>query len=557
MPTRTMDDQPGMDGAVDETVQKGKHGRHKRYLLQNLMVNHPIPRLDDGRWVVPKDAMPSLRKGWYDKTNSAFCMTVRYRVCFVPTPVRVFLMQDSNQPNPRHVVFNPMENSEGYAKFVQNKIFMGTGKDGFVTHASQALNESISDLTESQPDAEEFRISNQLPRTKDDVMKLLFDKNGPCMKAIQEKNYGLAVAQVLKFASSVTRMGSNPDRYVDGIYKWRDKKEYNFVLGENVISGRRMELHGLVSIARRVSCNVYYTAVVAKMAAKWRLKLHRDRRPGQRNPGEFVVNVGHHLPRKLREVFREEQVVSFVANSDIGRADRDVLKESEDSMEAIVAEMASNGVSKESVDQICFDVTQRVYNESWEGGSNNAVQPAIQPGATTPETPRRSPRRQPPIQPAATRPETPRRSPRKKTRTEVNLVQDYQQNSDGESEEGLLKERTPSGKKVKFARVLGRRSWCCKHAWTKSEECRLAYCMKCKPVMMAKGGNVKQGSNSMLGKTVLCCDKGECGSHTLADMGDLIEMGVENGYLRSVRRKKNENGWKNMPETCWNCGDLF
>ena len=75
--------------------------------------------------------------------------------------------------------------------------------------------------------------------------------------------------------------------------------------------------------------------------------------------------------------------------------------------------------------------------------------------------------------------------------------------------------------------------------------------------MMAKGGNEKQGSNNMLGKTVLCCDKGECGSHTLADMGDLIEMGVENGYLRSVRRKKNENGWKNMPETCWNCGDLL
>ena len=49
MPTRTMDDQPGMDRAVDETVQKSNHGLHKRYLLHNVMVNHPIPRLDDGR----------------------------------------------------------------------------------------------------------------------------------------------------------------------------------------------------------------------------------------------------------------------------------------------------------------------------------------------------------------------------------------------------------------------------------------------------------------------------------------------------------------------------
>ena len=84
------------------------------------------------------------------------------------------------------------------------------------------------------------------------------------------------MAQVLKFASSITRMGSNPDRFVDGIYKRRDKKEYNFVLGESTVSGRRMELHGLVSITHRVSCNVCYTVVAAKMTTKWRLKLHRD-----------------------------------------------------------------------------------------------------------------------------------------------------------------------------------------------------------------------------------------------------------------------------------------
>ena len=44
------------------------------------------------------------------------------------------------------------------------------------------------------------------------------------MKTIAAKEYGLAVAQVLKFASSVTRMGANHHRFVNGIYSWRDKK---------------------------------------------------------------------------------------------------------------------------------------------------------------------------------------------------------------------------------------------------------------------------------------------------------------------------------------------
>ena len=144
--------------------------------------------------------------------------------------------------------------------------------------------------------------------------------------------------------------------------------------------------------------------------------------PDQRNPGKFLLNAGHHLPRRLRAVFREDQVVSFVANSD-SRANRDVSKEDQDSIEVVVAEMASNGASKESVDQIYFDVTQRVYNG---GGGNNAVQSAVQP--------------------AATRPETPRRSPRKKSRTGVDRMQDYQQDSDqeseDESEDGLLKKNT-------------------------------------------------------------------------------------------------------------------
>ena len=88
--------------------------------------------------------------------------------------------------------------------------------------------------------------------------------------------------------------------------------------------------------------------------------------------------MGEHLPIELRDFFREEQVVSFVAGSDNRAKKRHILNECEDLIEAIAAEMASNGVSKESVNQICFYAIQCVYNESWGvGGSNNAVQSAI------------------------------------------------------------------------------------------------------------------------------------------------------------------------------------
>ena len=60
----------------------------------------------------------------------------------MPTPVvEVFLLQNSNKPNPSHVLFRDMdENGKAYGKFIQNENFMGTGKDGFVTYVTQALN---------------------------------------------------------------------------------------------------------------------------------------------------------------------------------------------------------------------------------------------------------------------------------------------------------------------------------------------------------------------------------------------------------------------------------
>ena len=65
MPTLAKEDKPDIYKPMDETVQKGNHSRHKRYLLQNSFVNHPVPSLEDRRWAIPKDAMSSVNKKWY------------------------------------------------------------------------------------------------------------------------------------------------------------------------------------------------------------------------------------------------------------------------------------------------------------------------------------------------------------------------------------------------------------------------------------------------------------------------------------------------------------
>ena len=101
------------------------------------------------------------------------------------------------------------------------------------------------------------------------------------MKLIEEQNYGCAVAQVLKYACMVTRHGADSRRFEEGIVKWSNAHGYPFVLGSHTVSGRRMELHGLVSIARRVSCNVWYTNLATRMASRWRLKLFREKKVNQ------------------------------------------------------------------------------------------------------------------------------------------------------------------------------------------------------------------------------------------------------------------------------------
>ena len=54
-----------------------------------------------------------------------------------------------------------------------------------------------------------------------------------------------------------------------------------------------------------------------------------------------------------------------------------------------------------------------------------------------------------------------------------------------------------------------------------------------------------------------CCDKGECGRHTEADLEDLETHNIDKSYLKVTRKKKKEMGWENVAEHCWGCRELF
>ena len=130
-------------------------------------------------------------------------------------------------------------------------------------------------------------------------MQLLFKDGSAGMKLIKEKNYGCAMAQVLKYACMVTRHDADSRRSKENVYKWSNAHNYPFVLGNATVNGKQMKLHGLVSIARRVSCNPWYTNLTARMASRWKLKLFREK-VQDLGKGEFVFKVRLWLPEKLK-----------------------------------------------------------------------------------------------------------------------------------------------------------------------------------------------------------------------------------------------------------------
>lgn len=536
------------------------HGRDKKWRLENALTNHPIPQMStQHRWILPKDAMPSTSKGWYKASKEPFRLTHKYSVCFMTHPEQ-FCVPNTSTPREGHTQFEQKtENFVAYQNFVQQKIFGGSGDNGFVSFAKNALDLSISDLQE-RPDHNEFKWCYARPRSRDDVMQLLFKDNGPGMKLIEEQNYGCAVAKVLMYACMVTRHGADSRRFEQGIEKWSNAHNYPFVMSHQTISGKRMDLHGLVSIARRVSCNVWYTNLAARMASRWRLKLLREKKVDQVMKGEFVVDVREWLPEKLRGVvFRDQYVVSLVRGGD-----EEVPNERAAGMAAmagVVKNIKRSGLSKKDVDEMYAQTIHLVYGEE-ELRVNQA-----ETGEEVPETPPRR-TRTPPRKVKTPRKERTPISRNTPPPREARVAAPSPKRQKRAGVRGLLKKTKPSSDVLKIVcnPRLGQKVWCCKHAFSRDSKCTLAYCESCKNLMQGseeegRGSRNRRsrrgGGEDRVGTVVMNCDKGDCGRHTEADLTLLEDQIIDNTYLKATREKKKERGWQNVAEHCWNCGGMF
>ena len=130
----------------------------------------------------------------------------------------------------------------------------GIEDNGFVGFVQHVLNGSISDL-QDRVDGDKFKLGEARPRTRDDAMQLLFKDGSAGVKLIKEKNYGCAMAQVLKYACMVTRHGVDSRRFEENVYKWSNAHNYPFVLGNATASDRKwsfMDWSQLLVVCRAI-----------------------------------------------------------------------------------------------------------------------------------------------------------------------------------------------------------------------------------------------------------------------------------------------------------------
>ena len=162
------------------------------------------------------------------------------------------------------------------------------------------------------------------------------------------------------------------------------------------VSGRRMDLHGLVSIARRVSCNVWYINLSSRMVHKWKLKFYSDKNVSQKGPGEFVVNVRQWLPERLRGVFRDQYVVSLLDGGEEG--ERNYREVGRAAMAGVMRTIHECGLTRDDADEFYAEAAQLVYGQV-EGTEATTNKEATPPRSTPPRRaktatpPRKTPHR--------------------------------------------------------------------------------------------------------------------------------------------------------------------
>ena len=127
---------------------------------------------------------------------------------------------------------------------------------------------------------------------------------------------------------------------------------------------------------------------------------------------------------------------------------------------------------------------------------------------------------------------------------------------------GLLVKCRPTDKRISADESLGLKVICCKCAFSRDSTCTLSYCETCMELMLGpeednqgEGGTRHGGGggkDDRVGTVVKCCDKGECGRHTEADLEDLETPNIDKSYLKATagRRRKKWDGrmWQNTAE---------
>ena len=231
-------------------------------------------------------------------------------------------------------------------------------------------------------------------------------------------------------------------------------------------------------------------------------------------------------------------------------------------MGAVMKTFHMCGLTRDDANELYAESAQLVYGNV-EGGEATANTEATPPRRGTPA------RRAKTATPSRKRVETNNEPSPKKTRGEEGgpLIKQTH---------GLLVKRIPTDKRICVNKRLGLKVICCKCAFSSSSTCTLAYCESCMDLMLRSEENSQGGGGGggggrpktrhgggggredrVIGTVVKCCDKGECGKHTEADLEDLETHMIDKSYLKVTREGKQEVGWENVADCCWGCGGLF
>ena len=367
------------DDAVT-TDQRKRHGRDEEHLLCNQVINYGCPDVVEmptavglrKLQVTPPDLFPSQCSTYYRVDNPNFRRSVRYRGGFLSKVST--LVPGVNQVDCEHEALQETdENVSAWSKFVRTEIFNGDNKNKkkdnkFSDFASNSLNNCISGLHKSvvvtRTDGSvveqgrgvvDFSYHGWRPMTADDVIKGLFDPGSHGVRDVKNGKYGEACAQVIKMVLNVTGgREATDEHFVKGVYDWRDAHQLPFTMGDKPVSGRWLNRHGLVNIARRMACNSFETRVRRKILDKWGIDFKRNRKAvGDSGPeaGCLVIDVQKFLPESIQDRFKDRIVIKLV-KSTRGEKKEDLAGDAKSYFENVIAEMRGRGLPNSKVRSI-------------------------------------------------------------------------------------------------------------------------------------------------------------------------------------------------------------